>query len=468
MACSVGRGMLTIGTVQPLMAEALPIPSLNLNGRLPPNNLSVAMEPAASVEYVMWPEFHNGAAAALRIGPLGNLSQEDHSRTSGMHRVTRNWILYNKTNALQSKITSDSGHAGERTHIPLFLSDSQSGFLFGLGLLGHLKVLSIPDICDYLTHGQETTTVAVLIGVAASKIGSSDSIFSKTLCLHLPSLLPPQHWDIEISPVIQCGALVGLGFLYCRSLHRLMVEFLLEELSRKPTSDRCENRESLALCAAWALGMVLLPSDVAGQPGSADTLRDIADLRIEERLFSMISGGERTTGTKLFAPADSSDVGTKSSRILEGEHINTDITAPAACIALALIFMKSKNNTVLKFIELPRTASALDNIRPDMLLYRALAESLIGWDSVEPTIGWLNQRIPTIVLEGMHQQSNGKRYVGPYGASRRSSALNPSTAYLLYLNIIAGYCLGFALIYAGTFHEGAKQVVLEKLVWLQR
>ena len=70
--------------------------------------------------------------------------------------------------------------------------------------------------------------------------------------MHLPALLPPIAPEDEPSAKVQAAALAGLGLLYCGSAHRLMVEFLLAELSRKPAADRgCEDRESLALSAAW-------------------------------------------------------------------------------------------------------------------------------------------------------------------------------------------------------------------------
>jgi anaphase-promoting complex subunit 1 len=341
-------------------------------------------------------------------------------------------------------------------------------------LLGHLKVLAVPDICDYLTQGLETTTVAILIGVATSKIGSADSVFSKTLCLHLPPLLPAQHCDIEISPIVQCAALIGLGFLYCRSGHRLMVEFLLEELSRMPTTDRCENRESLALSAAWALGLVLLPVTNLGSKHMKrnETLHDLIDLRIEDRLNLFIIGGERPNGSKLFQPIDNADIAAKSSRIMEHEIINTEITAPAACIALALIYMRSNHSKVLRFIALPKTVNALDNIRPDILFYYTLAESLIIWDTVEPTAEWIDSRTPRVILASLNRdaiKAGAKSYINPYDSARRSNqVLSPATAFLLQLNITTGYCMGIGLIYAGTFHLDAKELIVKKLKELQR
>ncbi|RYH29096.1 hypothetical protein EON65_09710 [archaeon] len=447
LGCSVGRGMMTIGTVQPLMAEALPIPPLCLSGRVPPNNQIVPLDAAsATPEHLMWPEFHNGVAAAFRLGK--QIKGQD-----ARYRVTRNWILYNKTNAQQNK------QIGEHTH---------AGVLLGLGLLGHLHVLIIPEICEYLTQGQETTTVAILIGVAASKIGTCDSLFSKTLSLHLPPLLPPEAWDIEISPVVQSAAIVGLGLLYCQSGHRLIIEFLLEELIRKPSTDRCENREGLALSAAWALGMVLLPT----ASGQADCLQAIADLRIEERLHSLIVGGERPQTARLFTSDYDVEMNTKSSRILETIYINVNITAPAACIALGIIFMKSRNEKVLGYLSIPASASALDLVRPDRLFYHALAHCLVEWDSKPITSTLMLDQVPVAVLDALDAdriKELSSRYTGPYGRSRqRTATILPSTAFLLKINIIAGYGLGLGLVYAGTFNVEVKHLLLEQIKWLQK
>jgi anaphase-promoting complex subunit 1 len=86
--------MLTLGSVAPLMAEQLPLPSLNLSGRIPPNDaiIHLDMGPNAA-ELTLWPEFHNGVAAGLTIIPEGSV-------------ITRNWIMYNKPSG------PDTAHAG--------------------------------------------------------------------------------------------------------------------------------------------------------------------------------------------------------------------------------------------------------------------------------------------------------------------------------------------------------------------
>ena len=124
------------------------------------------------------PEFHNGAAAGLRIGraspsPLDIYHYKHHTSSSnttnpsdtpfttyhsssghtnnyddssGMH-VTRNWVIYNRT------------HAQTTQHLSY-----HAGLVLTLGLQGHLKALSMNDTCDYLTQGHELTTIAVLLG----------------------------------------------------------------------------------------------------------------------------------------------------------------------------------------------------------------------------------------------------------------------------------------------------------------
>lgn len=104
--------MLTVQTLVPLMAEPLPIPALVISGRCPPNNVIMTLDAAAalpdfdlcssiilimclsllliliSLYFSSGPEFHNGAAAGLRIGfsdptPLAALMSFRDSRSHG-------------------------------------------------------------------------------------------------------------------------------------------------------------------------------------------------------------------------------------------------------------------------------------------------------------------------------------------------------------------------------------------------
>lgn len=157
LAVPVGRGMFTIGSLRPVPAEPLPVPDLCLVGRVPPTNAMLALDVSdCPTDLKVWPEFHNGVAAGLRL-PL----EDDAS--GAVSKITRTWIVYNRPP--QSSQTQGSGNG---TNNPTDnVGHSHGGLLMALGLRGHLTTLEMTDIFDYLTQGSVTTTVGVLLGMAS-------------------------------------------------------------------------------------------------------------------------------------------------------------------------------------------------------------------------------------------------------------------------------------------------------------
>ena len=89
IALPVGRGMLTLGTHNMLSAEQLLIPNIVLNGRVPPAMGTLALDMSSCpANFRVWPEFHNGVAAGLR---LPHASADKNEKT-----ITRTWIKFNK------------------------------------------------------------------------------------------------------------------------------------------------------------------------------------------------------------------------------------------------------------------------------------------------------------------------------------------------------------------------------------
>lgn len=145
MALPVGRGMFTLSSAPPVLTEALRHAPLSLKGRTQPNAATVDLDlTALPAEYLIWPEFHNGATAALRLSPPG-------SGAKGEGELGRNWITYNKP------------HNKQHAH---------AGFLIGLGLQGHLLALANTDLYRYMSQGHDMTMMAVLIGMAAARRGT--------------------------------------------------------------------------------------------------------------------------------------------------------------------------------------------------------------------------------------------------------------------------------------------------------
>jgi anaphase-promoting complex subunit 1 len=96
--------------------------------------------------------------------------------------------------------------------------------------------------------------------MAANKRGSCDPSVSKMLCLHIPSLLPPSFTPMDIAAPVQAAAVAGIGLLYQGSAHRLMTEFLLNEISQPMKEQNANDKEGFALVCGLALGMVRIGS----------------------------------------------------------------------------------------------------------------------------------------------------------------------------------------------------------------
>ena len=119
-------------------------------------------------------------------------------------------------------------------------------------------------IYEYLTQGAETTTVGVLLGMAASKLGTCDASVSKILCLHIPSLLPPPFTEMDVSRVAQIAA-----------------------PSTPPV----------------VLGLVVLHPLLRSQ-GKSGAAAGLQDLKIEERLGQYLTGGQEPSGRGSADPGE--------------------------------------------------------------------------------------------------------------------------------------------------------------------
>lgn len=414
MSLPIGRGMLTIGSIRATFAEALPIPQLVLSGRL--KNDAIVSLAAGTLPHnaTYWPEFHNGVAAGLRVA-------------AGPEKLSRAWIIYNK---------------------PETLTCAHAGFLLAMGLHGHLNSLVKTDIYSYLNPRHDATTCAILLGLSASKRGSKDPDISKSLLLHIPSLYGGDLSEIEHSSTVQTSALLGIGLLYQGTCHRLMTEFLLEEIGKKPNSDRVSNRECYSLSAGLALGMVTLGI------GNKKGISGVGDLKIEDRLNRYIVGGKDTN----FADMN------RCSRLYEGDRVNVNVTASGATLALGLMFLKSNNKVVASRLAVPSSHFLLSQIRPDLLCLRVLAHSLVMWNHVEPTTEWIDAQVPHFITK-LFSKINCVNFMDVNEEYLRD--VDVETIQLAYANIIAGGCMSLGIRYAGTANKDAYKALIDKMLYFK-
>ncbi|XP_048495602.1 anaphase-promoting complex subunit 1 isoform X2 [Beta vulgaris subsp. vulgaris] len=410
-ALPLGRGAFTLATSCTLLTEALIVPKLVLAGRLPAQqNATVNLDPNIRNlhELRSWPEFHNAVAAGLRLTPFQG-------------KVSRTWIIYNRPDE------PNAIHAG---------------LLFALGLHGHLTVLTINDIFQYYNKGHESTTVGLMLGLAASYRGTMEPTMSKSFYVHLPARHPSSFPELEVPTVLQSAALMALGLLFEGSAHPQTMQFLLAEIGRRSGGDNVLEREGYAVSAGFALGLVALGR---GEDKFAcmDTLVD--------RLFHY--AGEKTDvfsqEKSLFAPVTdehSRGVG----QMLDGIPVNVDVTAPGAILALALLFLKTESEVVASRLSIPRTHFDLQYLRPDFIMLRVIARNLIMWNRVKPTKEWVESQIPQIVKEGIEALGDERTDM---------DEVDEEAVVQAYVNIVAGACISLGLKYAGSRNANAQELL---------
>ncbi|XP_075719012.1 anaphase-promoting complex subunit 1 [Rhinoderma darwinii] len=407
MALPVGRGMFTLFSHHPVPTEPLPIPKLNLTGRAPPRNTIVDLNSGnidVPPNMACWASFHNGVAAGLKIAPA---SQIDSA-----------WIVYNKPKNAE-------------------LANEYAGFLMALGLNGHLTKLATLNIHDYLTKGHEMTSIGLLLGVSAAKLGTMDISITRLLSIHIPALLPPTSTELDVPHNVQVAAVIGIGMVYQGTAHRHIAEVLLAEIGRPPGPEMeyCTDRESYSLAAGLALGMVCL--------GHGSNLIGMSDLNVPEQLYQYMVGGHKRSNVGINREKHKSP----SYQIKEGDTINVDVTCPGATLALAMIYLKTNNRSIADWLRAPDTMYLLDFVKPEFLLLRTLARCLILWDDILPNAHWVNSNVPQIITANS---------VSLHAAEQPASEdLNLETLAQAHVYIIAGACLALGFRFAGSANLAA-------------
>lgn len=385
-----GRALFTYGCLSTATPEAYIIPRIQLSVRIMPANAVMALDQAKlTYETRNWADFHNGVASGLRLSP--------HSTS-----IESSWIQFSR---------------------PSELSAEHAGFLLGLGLNGHLKHVDTWNTFSYLSPKHDQTSMALLLGLAASNVGSSSHYITRLIAVHTPALLPVRTVDINVSLLTQSAGLTALGLLFLGTGDRRLADVALQEISRADIMAPVHmNREAYTLSAALAFGMIMV-----GRGSKPNSTEDTLWLN----QFRLLIHGERNISARVDLP----------------KNFDLNITAPGACLALAMLYLRSNRTDVADIVSVPTTRIALNAVPPNLLLLRTLAKSLILWDDIQPTADWVNaQYLP----------------MKAFGTARGPAADAPSINALdiANYNVIAGACMALALKYAGSASADAWKVVV--------
>lgn len=74
------------------------------------------------------------------------------------------------------------------------------------------------------------TSIGLLLGVSAAKLGTMDMSITRLLSIHIPALLPPTSTELDVPHNVQVAAVVGIGLVYQGTAHRHTAEVLLAEI----------------------------------------------------------------------------------------------------------------------------------------------------------------------------------------------------------------------------------------------
>jgi anaphase-promoting complex subunit 1 len=298
-----------------------------------------------------------------------------------------------------------------------------------------------------------------------------DVAIMKMLFLHLPTRHPNTYPELEISPLVQAAALVGVGLLFEGTGHRGMAEIMMEEIGRRPGSGSKEtdsaadginllqgvtqDREGYALAAGLALGFITA--------GKGKNTSGSGDGRMEERLRYFINGGAESgnigtqrglaaaagkplAGGSIFGPGilgfdptlgepelrfSGGGIGSRdpggvrgpggavadelaaaqgsSQTVGEGDLVNMGVTGPAAAVALGLMYSKTNNAAVGAMFMMPDSQFALDLVLPEHLMIRVWMRSLVMWDRVQPSWEWIMEQLPSLFRGPLSQLLQRKR-----------------------------------------------------------
>lgn len=354
-----------------------------------PTNTTVSADKAAFTEdKVCWAFFHAGVASGLSISKEAK-------------ELDTSWIVFNK---------------------PLELSNRHAGFLLGLGLNGHLKSITKWHAFNYLTPKHTMTSIGLLLGLSATYLGTMDTTITKLLSIHVMRLLPIGSAELNLSGLTQTAGVMGVGLLYCNTQHRRMTEVMLSEIEYIDTrNDSCVPTDSLRdegyrLAAGFALGYINL--------GHGRDLKGLHDMNLLERLLKIAVGSKKV------------------------QYVHElDKATAGATVALALIYMKSNDESLAKKVDVPDTPHLCDYVRPDIFLLRTVAKHLIMWDNIEGNMEWIEGNLRPFMRS----------------KSRMTEIQNLDSEDLPFFNVIAGLCFSIALRFAGSGDIAVKDLLLHYL-----
>lgn len=401
LASGYGKAAVELGSKRPMLWEQMEPIDINFEGEctetginIPPHYDSLAKAAAEDA----WGVFSHGVALGLSVC----------SQSPGIDSL---WVVSS------ARLREES-------------SELYSGFVYGMGLSGHLSSLEDWQFYESLVNSNIAGTIAALVGVAASKKGSRDTKLTKVLAVHIRALLPEgaARQNSMVPCQVERAALISLGLLYFGQGVRHLTDVLLRELCSLPSGIVGEN--SIGEHSQVGEKRTRSVNSVSDGEGSENNF----SLNLATGItLGLINHGKGEAGG-LNSLLD--HVCTHYDRSVDGAEIEN-----GALLALLLTYCGSNNKLAADRIKLPVTQSALRYSTPSTIFLRALVHHLIKWDEVEPTQVWIENQIPTVIGDLI---------------SKPSSTISK----VYYYYALTGVLIAMAMRYCGTGNEQVIDILI--------
>uniref|UniRef100_A0A158Q8W3 Anaphase-promoting complex subunit 1 n=1 Tax=Elaeophora elaphi TaxID=1147741 RepID=A0A158Q8W3_9BILA len=434
-----GRSALDFRSFSPPLSRPRTIPPLNLQGRLHPTNAPIELPQSELVKpMIKWGAFYNAVAAGLCIGDSTSLHLDSE------------WLAMSINN-LQGP--------------------EAAGLMYAFGLNGHITSMNLFMIHELLSSGDPVMSIAILLGCGVSRRATADIQMYKMMVTHLPFMMGPTLLELHIDTVIQTAALVALGLLFAQSSHMGILSQLINEIGRPacPDYEPPTDRYSYSLAAGFAIGLIALGR-------GEDLLSSVPFVEqypaIASRLIVLMEGGLRSLcvfpSTISAEGASSGNATTASSfsqsnHVRESENVNPHLTASPAAVALGLMYLRTENKWAAESLKIPETISAIEEIRPDLILLRTLCRHLVLWNEITASKHWVEQSVPLIVLIYKERLFSEQLKIDDDDEEEDlrmlQAAVDKQTIAQTYLNVIAGACFAMAVRFASTWNSEAYNII---------
>ncbi|MCP9261396.1 Anaphase-promoting complex subunit 1 [Dirofilaria immitis] len=341
-----------------------------------------------------------------------------------------------------------------------------AGLMYAFGLNGHITNMNLFMIHELLSSGDPVMSIAILLGCGVSRRATADVQMYKMMVTHLPFMMGPTLLELHIDTMIQTAALVALGLLFAQSSHMGILGQLINEIGRPACSDYepPTDRYSYSLAAGFAIGLIALGR-------GEDLLSSVPFVEqypaIASRLIVLMEGGLRSLcifpSTTSEGACSNTSTFSQSNHVRESENVNPHLTASPATVALGLMYFRTGNRWAAESLKIPETISAIEEIRPDLILLRTLCRHLVLWNEITASKHWVEESVPLIILNYKQrlfdEQPKTDDDEEEENLRMLQAAVDKQTIAQTYLNVIAGACFAMAIRFASTWNSEAFNVI---------